>query len=227
MRNLVKLADKFANILQDHNYVNDFDGGFYDPTGYARKALNLGNKYPANQKAEGVLPDGSLVRLLSQEEARNLGTAHRLQIRCKYCEHWIPAGRLAQHESPCARRNAPGEYKSKMDFKQRVKDTWQDIRQDNDYQSKIDKTLVLMDMIEESGDPRWFANIGQYKNDIILWRARQIMDQNNIGSGIITSQERDGDRVIYKIQLGENRYKLTVNPDGSYKLILLEIRRFI
>lgn len=78
----------------------------------ARRALGLtgyGEHYPSGMTAEGVLPDGRAVRLLSSRGyRRRAGVAgphrhfHRIQILCSSCGKWIPIGRMHQHEGTAA-----------------------------------------------------------------------------------------------------------------------------
>ncbi len=94
-----------------------------DATRDARQALNLsGNKYPKDATAEGVMPDGSKVRLLSAEEAAKQGTFHRIQIQCRHCQKWIPAGRIGQHKDACFKRHDKAGYENLLDKKKQIQE---------------------------------------------------------------------------------------------------------
>lgn len=73
---------------------------WYTPSGSRYVSYSSQEKYPADLKLEGRLPDGRRVRLLPSREAmagRRRTSAHRLQIECPECGQWIPVGRYLQH----------------------------------------------------------------------------------------------------------------------------------
>jgi hypothetical protein len=215
------LAIKFSSILEDTNYVNHFGGGYYDPTGYARKALNLGNKYPSEQKGEGIMPDGTKVRLLSSQEAKALNYQHRLQLLCKSCNEWIPAGRFTQHEAPCFKKNSPIEYNKKRDLLSLYQKFVNDIKNETNFQTKIDSALVLIDLLLESEDLRWLSVISDLKHDILLYKAMDICKKNyNIDCKFIRIDYKDSNKATFYISDSNNkRYSLYINFNDNTNII--------
>lgn len=141
---LNKLANKFKAILT---------AGYYDTTKDVRQLFNLGKKYPKDAHAEGILPDGRKVRLLTTDQAKNEGINHRLQVECRYCSNWIPAGRWHQHYDSCRLKNDP----SFKDMKKQIMQMETDYGLMNDGVEKFELAQVIIDLYE-TYDPEKYAN---------------------------------------------------------------------
>jgi hypothetical protein len=72
-----------------------------------------GDKYPKLMRGLVYLNDGTPVRLLTSEEAKQQLSAHgkhrpaRLQAECRICRKWFSTGTFMQHFTPCLKANTP------------------------------------------------------------------------------------------------------------------------
>jgi hypothetical protein len=104
-------ASRYRGTTQGGHQPRWFENASHKVTEQARKALGLGlrDKYAKDETAQGVLPDGRPVKLVAAPSrsgerrlsGRGLRTGmgmRRIQVLCDQCNHWIPVGRIEQHE---------------------------------------------------------------------------------------------------------------------------------
>lgn len=151
----------------------EFYSSFNDPVGWGRKALSIdGSKYPADMSGEAKLPDGRPVKLISIDEAKSKGLKHRLYIECKWCNKWIPAGRLSQHEPSCTKKHAPAVHHDKLEFKKKVNEALDKINHTDDDNERYELCLVLEDMLKENGDLGWNYLLNSVQNNAEFYKLR-------------------------------------------------------